>query len=614
MADNPTGVYTFYPEFTEHVVLYRGVVRVWIDEYGMIYAEYVDGQTQVLGPASSYAEAVQSGYAGEGTAYPTRESWVQHIIETTQNALNAEAWAVGTEGGLPVTSSDPSEPSSTNNSKYYCQISETAKTASEAAQTASETAQAAAEDSQKAAEAWAVGQINGTNVPISDPRHHNNSKYYSEQAVGSASASAFSASNSADSAAAAAGSATNAAGSASAASTSAENAATSASNAHTSEVNAASSEANASGSEANAALWATGGSTGTPSATNNALYYANQAKLWANNGTEGTPSASNNAKQYAANASDSADEAKQWANWNVAGNPSATNNAKTYSDNSAESALQSESWAVGTRNGQADNVRTGADTNNAHYWATEAASSATDAASSESNAASSATAAASSASSASGSASSASTSASNAAASESNASTSASNAGTYAANASTSASNASSSATAAAGSEASAALSASTAAQWATGGSSGTPSATNNALYYATLAGTRADSVRGAFVQTTYQNSMSGTIVPTGTWNSSPSPQNGMYMWTRNILTWNDLSTHTFYSVAYNASSQGSVTSVNGLSGAVTVDGRNVYVDSSSQTPTTLQNAIGAKLDANDIITDLQIDSLFNEE
>ena len=41
-----------------------------------------------------------------------------------------------------------------------------------------------AENSSLDAEAWAVGQKDGTDVPSTDPRYHNNSKYYAEQSGG----------------------------------------------------------------------------------------------------------------------------------------------------------------------------------------------------------------------------------------------------------------------------------------------------------------------------------------------------------------------------------------------------------------------------------------------
>ena len=55
-------------------------------------------------------------------------------------------------------------------------------------------ARAAAQDS----EAWAVGQIDGVDVEDTDPRYHNNSKYYAEQADGSATSAGTSATTATD--------------------------------------------------------------------------------------------------------------------------------------------------------------------------------------------------------------------------------------------------------------------------------------------------------------------------------------------------------------------------------------------------------------------------------
>lgn len=54
------------------------------------------------------------------------------------------------------------------------------------AKTAAQSAQGGAETAEENAEAWAVGQRDGTDVPSTDATYHNNSKYYAEQASGSA--------------------------------------------------------------------------------------------------------------------------------------------------------------------------------------------------------------------------------------------------------------------------------------------------------------------------------------------------------------------------------------------------------------------------------------------
>lgn len=102
-----------------------------------------------------------------------------------------------------------------------------------------------AETNMLEAEAWARGTRNNVPVASTDETYHNNSKYYSEQSSGSATAAAGSATAAANSATAAAGSATAAANSATAAADSESNAAESEASAEESEANAAISAADA---------------------------------------------------------------------------------------------------------------------------------------------------------------------------------------------------------------------------------------------------------------------------------------------------------------------------------------------------------------------------------
>ena len=109
---------------------------------------------------------------------------------------SSEAWARGTRNGTPVSQSDETYQ---NNSKYYseqsaAQVSLAAEQATLAAAQATAAAGSAttADTNAKNAEAWAVGKRGGTDVPSSDQTYHNNSKYYSEQAAGSAQAAAAS--------------------------------------------------------------------------------------------------------------------------------------------------------------------------------------------------------------------------------------------------------------------------------------------------------------------------------------------------------------------------------------------------------------------------------------
>lgn len=67
---------------------------------------------------------------------------------------------------------------------------------------------------------------------------------------------------------------------------------------------------------------------------------------------------------------------------------------------------------------------------------------------------------------------------------------------------------------------------------------------------------------------TAYQNSTSGTTVPTGTWQTTqPETPQGQYLWIRKILTWNNGQTTTLYSASrMGIDGSGSVVSVNNVS------------------------------------------------
>lgn len=310
---------------------------------------------------------------------------------------------------------------------------------------------------------------------------------------------------------------------------------------------------------------------------NNSAYWADIAKKWANFGTDGdTPSATNNAKEYARQSSTSATNATT----------SATNAATSESNaaSSASAAAQSES---------------------------SAAASESNAATSESNAASSASAAA--------------TSESNAATSESNAATSETNAANSATAAATSENNAASSATAAAQSEANAAQSKSDAQIAKTAAETAQAKAEIAITHYPRINNnsnwevwdvtdedwedTGYKSMAEATISCSYQNSTSGTIVPTGTWTQDPQPTSGRFMWIRMEYTWTNGHVDYFYSVSYiGVNGTGSVNSVNGLGGDVVLDGTNIYIDESASPKETMRNALTRIGNA---ITNAEIDALF---
>ena len=61
-------------------------------------------------------------------------------------------------------------------------------------------------------------------------------------------------------------------------------------------------------------------------------------------------------------------------------------------------------------------------------------------------------------------------------------------------------------------------------------------------------------------IETTYQSSMSGTVVPTGEWSTVPTTEKGSYLWSRMEIKLTNNSSRYHYSVAYQGKdSQGGV-------------------------------------------------------
>lgn len=330
--------------------------------------------------------------------------------------------------------------------------------------------------------------------------------------------------------------------------------------------------------------WAAGTVDGTsipsthPAYHNNSKYWEELAKLWANYGTDGnTPTASNNAKEYARQSGVSA------TNSATSANNSATSESNAAS--SASAAAQSESNAATSASNAAQSEANAAASKGA------AATSESNAATSETNAANSATAAATSESNAASSASAAALSETNAATSESNAAQSESSA------------QAAKTAAEAAQSKAEIAI-------------THYPRINNNSNWEVwdvvneEWDDTGYKSMAEATISSAYQNSTSGTVVPTGTWTPTPQPESGRFMWIRTTYTWTNGHTDNFYNVSYiGANGSGSVDSVNGLGGNVILDSTNIYINESASQKETIFNAF-ARLGT--AITDAEIDALFD--
>jgi len=290
------------------------------------------------------------------------------IAEVEEFDSDAEAFAIGTRGGVPVEEGDPAYH---NNAKYYA-----------------ESAGTLVGDQVKEAEAWARGTKDNVPVTSGDPQYNNHSKFYAEQAATSATNAATSESNASGSASAASGSASSASASSLEAEGYAkgtqggtpvtsgspyfeanakyykEQAATSATNAATSESNASGSASAASGSASSASAssleaegYAKGTQGGTP-VTSGSPYYEANAKYY----KEQAATSATNAATSEGNAATSETNARLSAT-------AASGSANTAS----QKALDSEAWAVGQRNGQDVPATDPTYENNAKYWAQQAA-------------------------------------------------------------------------------------------------------------------------------------------------------------------------------------------------------------------------------------------------
>ena len=140
-------------------------------------------------------------------------------------------------------------------------------------------------------------------------------------------------------------------------------------------------------------------------------------------------------------------------------------------------------------------------------------------------------------------------------------------------------------------------------AQIASAAATSATSSAQSAAASAQTASQKADAVKSPTIVITYQNSSSGTTIPSGTWVSTPDPQKGMYLWKKTVSTWGDLSTTTSYDVSYSGEDGYiAVASVNGKTGAVVLYASDITMSDVDNT------TISQKLVP---ITNNEIDSLF---
>lgn len=272
-----------------------------------------DCETSADASADSAADSASSAADAAASAASSAESAEEAAASAAAAYQDAEVWAKGTRGGVPV---EEGEDGYHDNAKYYSeQSSSSATTAASSAasamgyassasssKTAAQTAQGAAETAQGKAETAASNAVSYETLAYQ----------YSLSADSSASSAASSASSAGTSATAAANSATSAAGSASSAESSKGDAAGSATAAAQSATSAGSSASAAETYATNAGNSASSASSSASAASADALEAEGYA-VGKQNGTDvgsSSPYYHNNAKYYKEQAAASATSAE----------------------------------------------------------------------------------------------------------------------------------------------------------------------------------------------------------------------------------------------------------------------------------------------------------------
>lgn len=101
------------------------------------------------------------------------------IAMATEQMLTAEAYAKGTQDGVPVTSEQAGYH---DNSKYYKDLAATSETNAANSATAAAQSATSADTNALKSEGFAVGKQNNVDVPSTSPYYHKNAKYYAEVA------------------------------------------------------------------------------------------------------------------------------------------------------------------------------------------------------------------------------------------------------------------------------------------------------------------------------------------------------------------------------------------------------------------------------------------------
>lgn len=101
-----------------------------------------------------------------------------------------------------------------------------------------------------------------------------------------------------------------------------------------------------------------------------------------------------------------------------------------------------------------------------------------------------------------------------------------------------------------------------------------------------------------------YANSTSGTTVPTSGWSSTPSPEQGKFLWTRATFTWDGGGSTTLYGVTYVGVDGTGILSVNGQTGTVVLDAGDILADDNTSVQAHI-DSIEDDIENKDLVIDI---------
>lgn len=147
----PVGVFSYSDPTWSGNTVTANVTETMTAERGLTLCElrFLDSTLNSIGTLNFVIAVEPSPFTNAHVSTSDMAVIIESLNGSQRNMLLSKSWAVGNTGMR--------DGEDTNNSKYWSEVSD--------------------DNGQR----WAIGSINGTAVPTTDPAYHNNSKYWSEQ-------------------------------------------------------------------------------------------------------------------------------------------------------------------------------------------------------------------------------------------------------------------------------------------------------------------------------------------------------------------------------------------------------------------------------------------------